>query len=231
MLAVFMGGGALSARACEMALLLAVDVSGSVDAAEYNTQMVGLAEALRDPIVSEAIVIGQSELMLIQWTGSSRQVAALTWTRISDFAALNQFAERVESEPRAWRNYSTAIGEALAYSLEFFEDVQHCRRRLIDLSGDGPSNEGAPPETKHSALLSAGITVNALAIEESEPNLTDYFREKVIVGTGAFVETAVTFADYPEKIRRKLRREVAQLTAALPMKDRVEKFARQSMSQ
>ncbi len=199
--------------ACELALALAVDVSGSVDAGEYRTQMDGLATALRDPIISEALVLARAELMLVQWTGSTRQQTTIAWTRIDSFEALDAFADRVAGDPRLWRNYSTAVGEALMHTLAAFDQVPHCTRKLIDLSGDGVSNEGIEPDEVQRAVRDAGVIVNAIAIEQSEPDLTAYFYENVIVGEGAFVVSASSFEDYPDRIRKKLLREVTQQTA------------------
>lgn len=203
------------AAACDLALALAVDVSGSVDAKEFRIQMDGLAAGLRDSLVSEALVRSEAQLSLVQWTGSSRQQVAIPWTRIDSFTALEAFAARVESDPRIWRNYSTAIGEALAFTMTTFDQVRDCARHLIDVSGDGPSNEGIDPDEIHAALRRAGITVNAIAIEESEPDLTAYFFEHVIVGEGAFVVSASGFRDYPERIRKKLLREVTRQSAEM----------------
>lgn len=203
------------AHACDLALALAVDVSGSVDSEEYRIQMDGLAAGLRDPIVSEALVRGQARLMLVQWTGSTRQRVTIPWTQIDSFATLDRFAGQVAEDPRVWRNFSTAIGEALEMTIAHFDSVTDCTRHLIDLSGDGISNEGIEPGTLHGKLRDRGVTVNAIAIEESEPDLTAYFFENVIVGEGAFVVSAAGFADYPERIRKKLLREVTQQTAGL----------------
>ncbi len=203
------------AMACDLALALAVDVSGSVDSGEYRIQMDGLAAGLRDPVVSEALVRGQARLMLVQWTGTSRQKVTIPWTRIDSFETLDAFASQVASDPRVWRNFSTAIGEALEMTLTSFSAVSECKRQLIDISGDGISNEGVEPTEIHSVLRRHGVTVNAIAIEESEPDLTAYFFENVIVGEGAFVVSAAGFEDYPERIRKKLLREVTQQTAGL----------------
>jgi Ca-activated chloride channel family protein len=203
------------ALACDLALALAVDVSGSVDTSEYRIQMDGLAAGLRDPLVSEALVRGQAQLMLVQWTGASRQKVTIPWTRIDSFDTLDRFADQVADDPRVWRNFSTAIGEALEMTLSSFDDVSECTRHLIDISGDGVSNEGVEPTEVHGVLRTRGVTVNAIAIEESEPDLTAYFFENVIVGEGAFVVSASGFADYPERIRKKLLREVTQQSAAL----------------
>jgi Ca-activated chloride channel family protein len=201
------------AQACELALALAVDVSGSVDPVEYNIQMQGLANALRDSVVSEALVRAEAAVILIQWTGNSRQEVSVPWTRLRSFEDVQALAKRVETAPRRWRNFSTAIGEALRFTLEQFDTAPDCKRRVIDVSGDGPSNEGAEPRAMHPALQVAGITVNALAIEEDADDLTGYFWENLIRGEGAFVVTANRFEDYPAQIRRKLLRETTKQLA------------------
>ncbi|WP_441351671.1 DUF1194 domain-containing protein [Sulfitobacter sp. JL08] len=198
------------AQACDLALVLAVDVSGSVDPQEYRIQMDGLAEALRDGIVAEALVDAQAWLTLVQWTGSSRQQTSISWAQMTTFDAVEAFAERVTQEPRLWRNYSTAIGEALHYSLASFDDIPDCRRKVIDVSGDGSSNEGLSPRDMHAALNAEKVTVNAVVIETDGEDLTGYFWENVITGEGAFVMTANGFADYPDRIRRKLQRETVR---------------------
>jgi Ca-activated chloride channel family protein len=204
-----------SAWACDLALVLAVDVSGSVDHNEYRIQMDGLAEALGDGIVVQALVDAQAWVTLVQWTGSSRQQVSIEWTQMTDFTAVDAFARQVAADPREWRNFSTAIGEALQFSLNTLNTVPDCRRRVIDVSGDGVSNEGIEPRDVHRALRGAGVTVNALVIETGEDDLTSYFWENVITGEGAFVMTANGFQDYPARIRRKLQRETVRQISAL----------------
>ncbi|MEM6940375.1 MAG: DUF1194 domain-containing protein [Pseudomonadota bacterium] len=207
----------LSSRvlACDLALVLAVDVSGSVDRQEFRMQMDGLAAALRDGLVVDALVDQQGAVSLIQWSGSSRQRQTLPWTHMKRASDVYAFADRIAEDPRVWQNYSTAVGEALDLAVESFEDVPMCRRRVIDVSGDGISNEGEPPETKRPILDAQGITVNALAIETGDEDLTAYFYEKVIYGEGAFVITASGFEEYPEQIRRKLQRETTRQVSRL----------------
>ncbi|WP_417206441.1 DUF1194 domain-containing protein [Antarctobacter sp.] len=203
--------------ACDIALVLAVDVSGSVDTEEYDTQMQGLAEALRDSAVAEALIRGRAQVALVQWTGSSRQQVTLPWREVRSFAETRALADQIANSPRAWRHFSTAIGEALRVSALLFDDVPHCRRRVIDLSGDGLSNEGVPPDRLRPLLGAGGIIVNALAIEgAAEHDLTAYFFENVIFGPGAFVATASSYAEYPDRIRQKLLRELTKQTAAQP---------------
>ena len=198
------------ARACDLALLLAVDVSGSVDAQEYRIQMDGLAHAVRDGIVADALIEQRAQVALVQWTGSSRQQQTIPWTAIRTYQDVLTLADRIEEDARIWRNYSTAIGEALSVSRVAFAPVAHCERKVIDVSGDGVSNEGLEPATQRSDLNDAGIIVNAIAIETDKTDLTAYFFENVITGPGAFVVTAQGFEDYPEQIKRKLQRETTR---------------------
>jgi len=200
---------------CDLALVLAVDVSGSVDPSEYDIQMQGLAAALRDGLVAEALVRAEARITLIQWSGSGRQAVTIPWAAIRNFDDTEAFAARVAADPRQWRNYSTAIGEALAHAQAQFAAVPHCRRHVIDVSGDGDSNEGFAARDQHPALRAAGITVNALVIESPDSDLTGWFWENVITGEGAFVVTANGFAQYPARIRRKLIRETTLQVSTL----------------
>ncbi|MDF1727971.1 MAG: DUF1194 domain-containing protein [Sulfitobacter sp.] len=205
------------ALACDLALVLAVDVSGSVDEREYRIQMEGLATALRDGIVVDALVDAQARLTVVQWTGSSRQRQTIPWTAIASRDEVSLLADRIGTDQRRWRNFSTAIGEALTLSADLFNAVPDCRRRVIDVSGDGISNEGIEPRATLAGLAARGIVVNGLAIETDEVDLTAYFFENLLVGEGAFVITANGFEDYPAQIRRKLQRETTrQLSAAEP---------------
>ena len=200
---------------CGLALVLAVDVSGSVNTQEYRTQMDGLAAALRDGVVADALVDEQAQVTLVQWTGSSRQRQTISWTPITGLPDVLALADLIEADQRRWRNFSTAIGEAVALSVQAFDAVPHCKRRVIDVSGDGVSNEGDEPETLRPLLKEKGIILNALAIETDKTDLTAYFFEKLIFGEGAFVITANGFEDYPEQIRRKLQRETTKQLSLL----------------
>ncbi|MGB7241358.1 MAG: DUF1194 domain-containing protein [Sulfitobacter sp.] len=211
LLAVF----ATAPRACDLALVLAVDVSGSVDAEEYAVQMQGLAAALRDGIVTDALIEQNAQVTLIQWTGASRQKQTIPWTAINTDVDVARLADQIAGNPREWRNYSTAIGEALMVSQAAFSDVPQCRRKVVDVSGDGVSNEGVEPHKRHADLRRDGIIVNALAIETDDEDLTAWFFENLITGEGAFVVTANGFQDYPAQIRRKLQRETTKQLSGL----------------
>lgn len=211
--AVFCALLGTQAAACDLALVLAVDTSGSVDAREYRIQMDGLAAALRDGIVAEALVDQRAMVTLLQWTGASRQRQTLGWAAMTDFAAVDAFAAAIAGDRRVWLNYSTAIGEALLASRDLLAEVPQCARRVVDVSGDGRSNEGVAPEDLRARMRAAGITVNALAIETEGDDLTGYFFENLIGGARAFVETAQGFEDYPPAILRKLQRETTRIAA------------------
>ena len=205
----------LQARACDVALVLAVDVSGSVDPEDYDIQMQGLAVGLADPSVADALVRARAQVMVLQWTGVSRQHVSIPWFGIESHADVAKLAAQVAQVPRAWRSFSTAIGEALGVAFAAFDapEVAHCDRRVIDVSGDGRSNEGPPPETMRAEARARGITVNALAIEETEAGLVAYFRQNVIVGPRSFAVRAASFDDYPDRIRAKLLRELTRQVA------------------
>jgi len=214
LLLVSLPGG--TARACQIALALAVDVSGSVDAREYRIQMQGLADGLRHGPVAEALVKARARLLLVQWTGDSRQVVSIPWADIHGFDQLESFALDVETAPRRWWQFSTAIGAALDFTKTQFADQTDCARQVIDVSGDGRSNEGIAPASLQRGFWQDGFTVNALVIKGSEPDLVSYFWENVVAGENAFVISADGFAAYPERIKLKLLREVTQQVSGLP---------------
>lgn len=198
------------AFACKIALALTVDVSGSIDGEEYVLQMEGLADALSDSTVADALVDAQAHLMVMQWSGTSRQNISVPWRRMTDLSAVAALSSEVRRIPRQWRNFSTAIGDALLEAGNSFADVPHCERRVIDVSGDGLSNEGFDVEAARNVVISQGIVINGLAIEGAEDDLTTYFRNSVIGGRGSFVVKAGSYADYPRAIRRKLLNEVTK---------------------
>ncbi|MDT8343476.1 MAG: DUF1194 domain-containing protein [Thermohalobaculum sp.] len=213
LLVAAMAGAPGGARACGLELILAVDVSGSVDEAEFAVQMGGLADAFANAAVAAAIaeVEGGIIATLTQWSGVSRQRQMVGWHRIGDAASAAAFAAAIRSTGRAWRNFSTAIGEAIAHAHAIgAEAPEDCRRRVIDISGDGISNEGRRPRPVADAVAAAGYTINALVIRGAEPDPLEEYMTQVIAGPGAFVEVAESFDAYPEAIRRKLLREIEQ---------------------
>ena len=130
---------------------------------------------IRDRVVAEALVRGKAQVLLMQWSGATRQAVSIPWVEIDDFSAVERLADRIERVDRPWRNYSTAIGEALQQAVKQFDAVPGCKRRVIDLSGDGTSNEGLLPGEMGDALVQARVMGHALASEQSQPELTGYF--------------------------------------------------------
>lgn len=198
----------LPLRACEVALALTVDVSGSINQEEYRLQMDGLAAALQDSTVTNAMVEAQVALMLLQWSGGSRQAVSISWQRMHSPEDVATFAAAVIAAPRQWDQFSTGIGNALSYTAAQFGPVSDCGKKVIDVSGDGYSNEGDDPKLVAAALALRGFQVNGLAIETDAFELTEYYRHNVINGIGAFVFTAKSYEDYPRAIRRKLLTEL-----------------------
>ena len=208
--ALCLGLSSAPALACDIALVLALDVSGSVDSHEYRMQADGLSAALGDPIVSEALVNAAAIVAVVQWSGQPHQMLVVPWTATKTHDDVAALRAHIESTPRAFRNYSTGIGEAIRVSADLFETAPStCRRKVIDVSGDGSSNEGMAPDAVRDRLDLGRITVNGLAIEGSEDGIAQYYKERVIHGPAAFVEVARSFEDFPRAIRRKLLRELA----------------------
>jgi len=200
---------AAPARGCDVALMLAVDVSGSIDSGEYRIQMDGTADALTDPAVAEAIVTGGIAIAMVQWSAGGMQALVLDWQRPASLAEVRALATRLRAIPRAFAGADTAVGEAIGFAAGQFGRVMECRRRVIDISGDGAQNAGLPLAGFRNAALRAGIEINAIAIESIGLSITEYYR-RFVIGPGGFVMTARGHVDYPETIRRKILREIGQ---------------------
>ena len=205
--------GAHATSECKLALVLAIDVSGSVNWEEYRLQMRGLSAALRAPDIAHAIRFpGNKGIMatVVQWSGEPHQRSIVSWSYLSTQQSIADFAAEVDAAERAYVNFSTAIGNALTFSAgQFGQLPRKCTRRVIDVSGDGRSNEGVEVTEVRNAVVASGITINGLAIKGADEGLPAYYRQSVVGGPNAFVLTADSFRDYPETIRRKLLREIA----------------------
>lgn len=200
---------AAAVRACAAALVLAMDVSGSVDPAEYLLQREGVAAALRDPVLAGVLVQDRVALAVVQWSAMDQQALALPWQRMQDPAAVEAFAMAVLAMPRAFAGSDTAVGAALAFAMRQFADVPDCRRRIIDMSGDGDENSGFTLPGARAAAIAAGVEVNGLAIESMGQAISNFYRNRVITPRG-FVETARGHLDYARAIRAKMLRELTR---------------------
>lgn len=204
-----------AARACEVALAFAIDVSGSISDQDYRIQMRGLAEGLRDPMVSYALARGDSAVMVLLWSGTREQLVAIDWRQMNSEVDVAAFSAQVENLERPWRQSATAIGEALEASAAAMTRAPICDRYVLDISGDGRSNEGALPELQRNALTAVNLTVNAIVVDTHGGDIHDYYESSVIHGPDAFAVVVRNIEDYAAQMRRKLYRELAIQLAVL----------------
>lgn len=203
----------MPARAASVALVLAVDVSGSVSPGRYRLQHDGIARAFESPQLIKAIdhVPGGIEALVMEWSDPDKIAITVGWTRIANRASALAFAAAVQATHRTSGGL-TAIGSAMLAAGAAFEHMpEPAHRRIIDVSGDGSANFGTPPAEARDALVKRGITINGLAILTEEPNLDDYYRKNVIGGPGAFVLVAHDMSVFASAIQSKLVTEVAGL--------------------
>ncbi len=196
----------------DLVLVLALDVSASVDDREFDLQKNGLAVAIRHPSVIKAIRDGRNQriaITVVQWSGYRQQFVSLRWSIVDGPGSAAEFAARLANMKRQSTNGFTHIGGAIRFSARLAKAAQFTSRRfVIDVSGDGTNNvQPHPPKARDDAVR-AGITVNGLAIINEAANLDTYFRKTVIGGPGAFVITAQSYDDYAAAMVRKLIREI-----------------------
>ncbi len=223
-LPVAVGLAGAAAASCRLGLVLALDVSGSVDAGEYRLQIDGLAGALADPSVGAALFAmpgANVDLTVFEWSGPNSARVVLDWTTIDSPATLATAIDQLRGTPRQEMEPATAIGSAMLRGAGQLQSRAACWRRAIDISGDGESNMGPRPQSLPDAGALAGITINGLVIGEasadqagSAANLQGYYIAYVIRGPDAFVEVASGFDNYQEAMRRKLVRELQVLAVA-----------------
>jgi Ca-activated chloride channel family protein len=135
----------------------------------------------------------------------------MPWRRMLSYEEVADFSARARDLKRAYSGSDTAVGEAIAFSVQQFAAVADCRRKVIDISGDGPQNAGFPLAPERTGAEGAGIDINAVAIEDigQATPITEFYRRYVITRNG-FVMTARGLEDYPRAIRAKILREVAK---------------------
>ena len=202
---------------CGMALLLAMDVSGSVDASEYRLQVDGLAAALRDREVQAALLKHRAAVSVVQWSGLDEQQLSIPWMRMHEPADITDLAIRVAEMRRVFHLGNTGVGDAISFSTRQFDAVPDCLLWVMDVSGDGDENVGFTVGTARRAAMNRGIIINGLAIEAPGTGraITNFYRNWVIT-PGGFVETAVNHRDFARAIRAKLLRELVAPLASLP---------------
>ena len=211
-----LGAQVVQAQSCRVALTLALDVSSSVDADEYDLQLEGLAAALEDRAVRAAIfqLPGTGiALQAFEWSGTREQTIIQDWSEMRGPADLDRMAANLRAHKRSFFGGQTALGEAIRFGLHQRRRGPVCDTMKIDVSGDGQSNDGQRPDWVYWEEDFKGVTVNGLAIEQNVAGLEYYYNGYVIRGPDAFVVRALNFHDYARAIRDKLIRElgVAQL--------------------
>ena len=208
----------------DLALVLAVDVSRSIDDGEYDLQRKGYAAALSDPRVVKAITAGETgriALCYFEWSGEFSQQVIVDWMVIHDAASAEQAAAQILAAPRPFAN-RTSIGVAIEYAIGLLGRSPHrASRHVIDVSGDGTNTNGVEPSTMRDAAVAQGVTINGLVINNPSEmpwipwhthppgGLDNYYRENVAGGPGAFVMQADNFESFSTAIIDKLVREIA----------------------
>jgi hypothetical protein len=205
----------------DVELVLAVDVSTSMDTEEHRVQREGYLAALADPWFLRAVDAGswaRVAITYVEWAGPDQQTVVLPWTVLAGEADARVIAQRLRDVPPQARSGGTSISGALAFAAGHFEASPYRgRRRVIDLSGDGFNNIGNPLPAVRDSLVTQGITINGLAIllgdaarpQARLPALDAYFEHCVIGGPGAFTIVVASLAEMAEAIRQKLILDVA----------------------
>src|SRR5690606_30955848 len=205
----------------DIELILAVDISGSIDPDEARLQRDGYARAIADPAVVKAIrsgVHGRIAVSYFEWADAMTQGSLVEWMLISDQASAEAVARRLLEHPiRTARR--TSISGAIQYAIPIFGSGEYrAARRALDLSGDGPNNDGPRVDLVRDQALAAGIVINGLPIMNGRVNtwgfpvledLDLYYEGCVIGGPGSFVVVAESFDTFFEAVRRKLILEIA----------------------
>jgi hypothetical protein len=209
----------------DLELVLAVDVSGSVDSVEAKLQRDGYVAAFRDADVVHAIrsgMVGRIAVLYMEWASAHESRVVIDWEVVSDQATAAAFADRLAAQP-ILRGRRTSIAAAITSALPRFGARYEGTRRVIDLSGDGPNNDGPPIVPARDMAVAAGIVINGLPIVNDRqfawglPSMKEldlYYRDCVIGGPGAFHIVAEDFGSFAAAVKRKLVLEIAGVPPA-----------------
>jgi hypothetical protein len=213
----------------ELTVVLAADVSRSVDDGEFELQRKGYAAALTDPRVLRAIHATKSGAIgvaFIEWSGEDEQRVVLPWTEIRDEEDGGGAAAEILKAPRSFTG-RTSISAAIDFAMAYFAKAKWApARRIIDVSGDGTNNSGRPITEARDQAVAAGVTINGLAIINNKPNfgysghtnppggLPNYYQQNVVGGRNAFLIVIKNFASFADAMANKLAKEVNVAGAA-----------------
>jgi hypothetical protein len=213
--------------AVDAAIVLAADVSRSIDDGEFALERRGYADAIQSQQLLDAISTGPHgaiALAYVEWAGEGEEKVVVDWAVIRDDAGARAFAAALTAAPRSFVG-RTAIGAAIDYSFALFaESAFETDRRVLDVSGDGTNNQGRPATEARDAAVGAGAVINGLsifnrkaaamggylALHTNPPGgIANYYRDNVIGGPGAFVVPIDDFKSFGEAMVRKLINEIA----------------------
>jgi Protein of unknown function (DUF1194) len=214
-----------AAEQVDLLLVLAADVSRSVDSAKFQLQREGYAAAISDPRVLDAIRSGRNAriaLSYVEWSGIGSQRVVIDWSTISDAESAKGFGDRLLEATRSFAD-RTSISGAIEFAMgQLARAPYESPRRTIDISGDGTNNAGRDVALARDEALAQGVTINGLVILSETPlawnpdhtnppgGLDNYYRNHVIGGPGAFVLAARDFNSFGQAIIKKMIAEVAQ---------------------
>jgi hypothetical protein len=214
---------AAAARCSHLALVLAIDSSGSIDDREFALQQKGYGDAFRNDRVLAALKsAGTVDVAVVLWGDSAIPVQVLPWQRLDRAAGAERVAQKIEDVPRRVTG-NTAIGAGLWVALDLLDDPARCSdRTVINVSGDGVESLGPRPgsviplDQSRARALANGVTINALVIADRNKLLADWYQSEVITGPGSFVMQVNSFAHFADSIVEKLVREInAPVLAAI----------------
>jgi len=217
---------ARAAEQVDLLLVLAADVSRSVDMRKFQLQREGYAAAIADQRVLEAISSGRHRriaICFVEWSGVSAQKLVIDWTLIDGPDAARKFGDQLLELPRSFAE-RTSISGGIDFAMALLERAPfEAARRTIDVSGDGTNNSGRDVSLARDDALAKGVTINGLVILSDRPmawnpehtnppgGLEHYFRRYVIGGPGAFVIVAADFNSFGQAIIKKLIAEIAEV--------------------
>jgi len=195
----------------DLALILAIDVSGSVNADRWELQRHGYEAAFKSPEVLQSITSGPKKAIavtMVEWSGANHQKQVVDWTVISDQASAEAFASAMAEAPRVYSDW-TSISAALDFAMPLFRDADvEAGRQVIDVSGDGVNNQGRNVTDARDEIVAKGIIINGLPILTEYDELDEYYHDRVIGGPGAFIEVAKDYSSFSHAVQAKLVREI-----------------------
>ena len=223
---------ALAAEPVDLLLVLAADVSRSIEQPKFQLQREGYAAAISDLRVLKAVTSGPHQriaLCFVEWSGAGAQKVVIDWTVVGDAEAARRIGDQLTEAPRSFAD-RTSISAAIDFAATLFDHAPYASaRRIIDISGDGNNNAGRSVVDARDDAVARGIVINGLVILTETPQpgsadhtnpeggLENYYRDNVIGGPGAFVLVAETFSVFGQAIIRKMIAEVSGTSDLLQM--------------